>query len=119
MKSMHLVFVLLFLLCANALAQPPVIVKAEAIVQSNQLFDIAVTIEHPDTGWDHYASEWVVIVDDEIEVGKRTLYHPHINEQPFTRYLRDIKIPPSAQSIKVYAKCNQGHRSKPYVLFGE
>ena len=107
------------LICVQASAQPPVIVKAEAIVQSNQLFDIAVTIEHPDTGWEHYASEWVVIVDDKHVVGKRTLYHPHVNEQPFTRYLRDIKIPPDATSIKVYAKCNQGHRSQPYILFGE
>lgn len=119
MKPVRLIPVFILLLCANAQAQPPIIIKAEAIVQSNQLFDIAVTIEHDDTGWEHYANEWVIIVDDKKEVGKRTLYHPHVNEQPFTRYLRDIKIPADAKSIKVYAKCNKGHRSQPYVLYGE
>ena len=119
MKRISLISIPVFLLSINVLAQPPVIVKAEAIVQSNQLFDIAVTIEHDDTGWEHYANEWVVIVDDKKEVGKRTLYHPHVNEQPFTRYLRDIKIPADAKSIKVYAKCNKGHRSQPYVLYSE
>ena len=119
MKRTNLFSIPVFFLSINAFAQPPVIIKAEAIVQPNQLFDIAVTIEHDDTGWEHYANEWVIIVDDKIEVGKRTLYHPHVNEQPFTRYLRDIKIPADAKSIKVYAKCNKGHRSQPYVLYGE
>ena len=119
MKTLYIAALLLIFFCIDVGAQPPEIVKAEAIVQSNQLFDIAVTIKHPDTGWDHYASEWVVIVDDEKEVAKRTLYHPHVKEQPFTRYLRDVQIPQDATSIKVYAKCNQGHKSTPYILFGE
>ena len=118
MKLLY-IFLLAVLISANAVAQPPEIVKAEAIVQNNQLFDIAVTIKHPDTGWDHYANEWVVIVDDDTEVAKRTLYHPHVNEQPFTRYLRDVKIPADTTSIKVFAKCNKGHKSKPHILFGE
>ncbi len=109
----------LMIFAAHASAEPPEIVKAEAIVQSNQLFDFSVTLKHPDTGWDHFANEWIVIVNDETEVAKRTLYHPHVNEQPFTRYLRDVKIPADAESIKVYAKCNKGHRSHGYILYGE
>lgn len=119
MKNLYLTAVSLIFFCIDVSAQPPEIVKAEAIVQPNQLFDIAVTIKHPDTGWDHFANEWVVIVDDDKEVAKRTLHHPHVKEQPFTRYLRDVQIPQDTKSIKVYAKCNKGHQSKPYVLFGE
>ena len=59
MKRTNLFSIPVFLLSINALAHPPVIIKAEAIVQTNQLFDIAVTIEHGDTGWEHYANEWV------------------------------------------------------------
>ena len=115
MKLKLLVFLIL-LISMPSFAQPPVIVKAEARVKTNQLFDIAVTLRHPDTGWEHYANEWVVIMDDEVELAKRTLYHPHVNEQPFTRYVRDVKIPTDAKSIKVIARCNKGHESKPYVL---
>ena len=119
MKIINITGWLMIFVGTQTMAQPPEIIKAEAIVQSNQLFDIAVTIRHSDTGWEHFANEWVVIVDNEKEVAKRTLYHPHVNEQPFTRYLRDVTIPQDATSIKVVAKCNKGHRSKPYILFGE
>jgi len=119
MKHRSPIVIFFIFLSVKISAQPPEIIKAEAIVQSNQLFDIAVTIKHPDTGWEHFANEWVVIVDDEKEVAKRTLYHPHVKEQPFTRYLRDVLIPQDAKSIKVFAKCNKGHQSAPYILFGE
>ena len=119
MKYRYLNTLIFVLFSIEIGAQPPEIVKAEAIVQTSQLFDIAVTIKHPDTGWDHYANEWVVVVDDDNEVAKRTLYHPHVKEQPFTRYVRDVKIPQDTTSIKVYATCNKGHKSAPYILFGE
>ena len=107
---------LLSMLTVSAFAQPPLILKAEANVKSNQLFNITVTIRHPDTGWDHYASEWVVIADDEKEIAKRTLYHPHVNEQPFTRSLADVLLPTEANKITIKAICSKGHESKPYVL---
>lgn len=80
------------------------------------MYDIAVTLRDPDTGWDHYANEWVVIADDEKEIARRTLYHPHVNEQLFKRFVRDVVIPVDAKSTKVYAQCNKGHKSKVYVL---
>ncbi len=113
---MKKLLLLLLMMSASAYAHPPQILKAEAKVKTNQLFNIAVTIRHADTGWDHYASEWVVIADDETEIAKRTLYHPHVNEQPFTRSLTDVSLPVDASKITIKAKCNKGHESKPYIL---
>jgi hypothetical protein len=107
------------LLSTSVYAQPPLILKAEVNLKTNQLFDIAVTIRHPDTGWDHYVNEWVVNADDGKEIAKRTLYHPHVNEQPFTRYLRDALIPTDAKKVTIIAKCNKGHESKPYILINK
>jgi hypothetical protein len=107
---------LTLLFSASVYAQPPMILKAEASVKTNQLFDIAVTIRHPDSGWDHYAKEWVVIDGEGNEIAKRTLYHPHVHEQPFTRYVRDVVIPADTNKVSVKAKCNNGHESKLYVL---
>ena len=112
--------ILLSLILSNSVyAQPPLIVKAEASLKPNQLFDIAVTIRHPDTGWDHYASEWIVVDGDGKEIAKRTLYHPHVNEQPFTRNIRDVLIPADANNIIIKAICSKGHESKPYILINK
>ena len=44
-----------------------------------------VTLRHADTGWEHYADAWRVVTPDGHVLSHRTLYHPHVNEQPFTR----------------------------------
>jgi hypothetical protein len=57
----------------------------------------------PDTGWDHYADGWRVVTADGKVLGHRTLYHPHVNEQPFTRNLSGIKIPAEVNTVFVEA----------------
>ncbi len=64
----------------------------------------AVTLRHDDTGWDHYADAWRVVAEQRDELGTRTLWHPHVNEQPFTRSLNDIEIPAGTQVIFVEAR---------------
>lgn len=64
-----------------------------------------VTVQHADSGWDHYANEWqVVSADDGSILGTRVLYHPHVNEQPFTRTLSAVRIPANLKQIIVKAK---------------
>ena len=113
---MKKIIILLFLLVPLVHADPPVIVNAKAQIKTNQLFDIAVTIRHADTGWDHYAKEWVIITDGDKQLAKRTLHHPHVNEQPFTRYSRDVHIPEDAKRVMIRAKDNLGHESNEYIL---
>ena len=108
-------FVLCMLISVSVSADSPEILDAKAELQSSQRYNIAVTLRHPDTGWEHYADEWVVEVDGEI-IAIRTLHHPHVDEQPFTRSLRDVNIPNDAKSVNIYAKCNQNDRSKGFVL---
>ena len=62
-----------------------------------------VTLKHDDKGWDHYADAWRVVSEDGKELAKRTLYHPHVDEQPFTRSLGNIEIPQSASFVYVEA----------------
>jgi len=51
-----------------------------------------VTLKHADAGWKHYADAWRLVDEAGNEIGKRTLYHPHVNEQPFTRSLSSFQI---------------------------
>ena len=72
--------------------------------QADQTWTFAVTLKHDDKGWDHYANEWQIIGADNKIFGTRTLYHPHVNEQPFTRNLSGVKIPKEVKSVRVIAK---------------
>jgi hypothetical protein len=78
------------------------IVKVKAEKQrANWVFH--VTLKHGDTGWDHYADAWRVVSSDGKELGLRTLYHPHVDEQPFTRSLGNVKIPSQMDTVFVEA----------------
>ncbi len=63
-----------------------------------------VTLAHADTGWEHYADRWRVLTDDGRVLGTRTLAHPHVHEQPFTRSLSGIDIPDGVSSVIIDAR---------------
>ncbi len=62
-----------------------------------------VTVAHEDTGWDHYADAWEVVGPGGKVLGVRTLLHPHVDEQPFTRALSGIKVPAGTEQVTVRA----------------
>ena len=63
----------------------------------------SVTLEHADSGWEHYADAWRVLGKDAVVYGVRTLLHPHQSEQPFTRSQSGIMIPKTATRVYVEA----------------
>ena len=92
---------LLFMgLMSTALAGQVEVQHAE-FEQRGGSWTVAVTLKHADTGWDHYADGWRVVTPDGKVLGHRTLYHPHENEQPFTRNLGGIQIPAGVQTVFV------------------
>ncbi len=66
-------------------------------------FDIDVTLRHADSGWDHYADRWDVVGPDGKVLATRVLAHPHLYEQPFSRGLRNVRIPGEFTWVKVRA----------------
>lgn len=90
----------------TALADPAQITEVKA-TQSDAGWRFDVTLEHPDIGWDHYADGWRVETENGQVLGTRILAHPHVNEQPFTRSLTRVWIPPEITTIYVRSKCNQ------------
>lgn len=96
---------ILLILPVAAAADPPTVEQATAL-ESGGRWTISVTLSHPDTGWDHYADGWRVLDEDGNELGLRTLYHPHVSEQPFTRSLSGLAIPDRAGAIFVEPRCN-------------
>jgi len=80
------------------------VVNVVAKQSADKTWRFDVTLKHKDEGWDHYANEWQVIGPDNKIYGTRTLYHPHVNEQPFTRSLGGVKIPNAVKTVRIIAK---------------
>jgi hypothetical protein len=89
----------------TAFADPPKVENVSA-KQSGGYWSFDVTLNHADTGWDHYADAWRVVDMDGNELGLRNLAHPHINEQPFTRSLSGVDIPAGINEVGIQARDN-------------
>lgn len=95
---------LVLLLASPATADEPVIENVSVTRTGDDTYSFSVTISHPDTGWDHYADGWRVLDMQGNELGLRVLYHPHVNEQPFTRSLGGVVIPAGTTQVQVQAR---------------
>lgn len=98
-----------------ATADLPEVLTVEAR-DSGGTYTFNVTLRHADTGWDHYADGWGVYTTDGVELGYRVLAHPHVNEQPFTRSLGGVTIPPEITEV-IIRPHDLVHGSGPDFLF--
>jgi hypothetical protein len=70
---------------------------------SDGTYRFDVTVRHGDEGWKHYANRWEVLAPDGTVLGTRTLYHLHVDEQPFTRSLSGVTVPRGVTRVTVRA----------------
>ncbi|UUX50270.1 hypothetical protein NUH88_00960 [Nisaea acidiphila] len=97
----------LFLGAGAASAGEADVEKVRVERASNGTYTFHVTVRHADTGWDHYANAWVVKTPDGTLLGERVLYHPHVDEQPFTRSLSGVAVPDGTRKVIVSARDSQ------------
>jgi hypothetical protein len=98
---------LFFAAIQTAQANDVEILAAAIIHQSQGEYLINVKLQHQDTGWEHYADEWRIVDQHGNVLGSRVLLHPHIDEQPFTRALSNVKLDDSHQVIYIEAHDKQ------------
>lgn len=79
------------------------VVAAQLERSGDATFRLDVTVRHADEGWDHYADNFDVVAPDGRVLGTRTLLHPHVDEQPFTRSLTGLEIPDGIDEVVVRA----------------
>jgi hypothetical protein len=104
----YLIICLFFILPfgITAIAGEADVVHVTVKMNSKNSYDFSATVHHKDTGWDHYANKWEIIDEKGTILGTRILHHPHVNEQPFTRSLSDVRIPASISKVTI-----RGHDS--------
>lgn len=93
---------LIALVPSTTLAGEADVIDASATRSSSGQWTISATIRHADTGWDHYANGFEVVGPDGTVIGTRTLYHPHVDEQPFTRS-HTLAIPRDITQVTIRA----------------
>ena len=103
MKLLMRILTCTFFIGTTAYAGEADVVDVEIKMTGKNSYYFDVTVNHADEGWNHYADKWDVVAPDGKVLGTRTLYHPHVDEQPFTRSLSDVKIPPSITEVTVRA----------------
>ena len=79
------------------------VVGAKVTHSGPGVYRFDVTVAHGDTGWTHYANKWDVVAPDGTVLGTRELLHPHETEQPFTRSLSGVIIPPGVHRVTLRA----------------
>lgn len=96
----------LLLLPTAAAAGEADVVDATARQASDGAWTITATILHADEGWVHFADAFEVLAPDGTVLGVRTLAHPHVEEQPFTRSLTGVVIPSDVTTVRIRAHDN-------------
>lgn len=91
------------LLALPALAGEADVVAVDLRSSGGGTYSFNVTVRHADSGWEHYADKWDVLAPDGQVLGTRVLYHPHVDEQPFTRSLSGVAIPQEIDMVTVRA----------------
>ena len=107
-----LLFFLLVFYSGFCSASDAKILNASAELTSAQKFNISVTVEHADEGWNHYANAWRIYSMGGKLIGERILYHPHVEEQPFTRNLLGVSVPLEVKEVMIVAVCSKTGESK-------
>lgn len=114
---MRVLIILLSVFSTVCFASDAEIIKVKAEKTSAQKFNISVTLEHEDEGWEHYANAWRIYSAEGELIGERKLHHPHVKEQPFTRSLLGISFPRDHSEVTIVAVCSKtGESKKSYTL---
>jgi len=110
-------FLILFLLLLPPVSIADEVRILDVRIECPQSCTFTVTLEHADQGWNHYANLWEVVTLDDQLLGARVLYHPHENEQPFTRSLSGVSIPAGVRQVKIRARDSvHGYGEQEFVV---
>ncbi len=107
MKQLFIGIVLLLAGGGALAAEPqkfPDVVSATVQPRGSDTFDFDVTVSSPYDTPARYADAFRVMGKDGAVFDERKLLHDHAGEQPFTRDLYGVKIPPGIRVVVIQAR---------------
>ncbi|WP_072679428.1 hypothetical protein [Arcobacter sp. LA11] len=100
---LRLLIILSIFLTGFLYANKADVLKVKSICSKYNSCTFFVTIKHEDTGWKHFANRYEILTPDRKIIATRILHHPHVDEQPFTRSISNVKIPKNINSVIIRA----------------
>ncbi len=85
----------------------PDVLSAEVRASADGTYDFDVTVSSPYDTAARYADGFRVTTSAGRVLGERKLWHDHRDEQPFTRDLHSVKIPPEVKTVVIQARDRQ------------
>ena len=82
----------------------PDVLRVEVRPTDGKFFDFHATVSSPYDSAERYADAFRVQGTDGTVFGERKLLHDHATEQPFTRELKGVVIPPGVRVVVVQAR---------------
>lgn len=118
MRAAHAALAIGLVMASTAgLAGEVDVIAVETQHSADGRYDFSVTLQHEDSGWEHYADRWEVLSPDGKVLATRVLYHPHVDEQPFTRSLSHVQIPSGLDEVVVRGHDKvHGYGGKTYTV---
>lgn len=93
-------------MCSAGVDAGEVAIKFVEFERQGLTWRVEVTVEHADTGWEHYANAWRIVNEQGDVFAERILHHPHVDEQPFARSQTGITIPAAERQLIIEARDN-------------
>jgi hypothetical protein len=82
----------------------PDVVSAVATQEAEGTWTFSVTVSSPYDSPERFADAWRVLDPEGNQLAERTLAHDHAGEQPFTRSLPNVSIPPNVERVTIEAR---------------
>jgi hypothetical protein len=82
----------------------PDVIDVKVLGRGADRFDFDVSVSSPYDSAQRYADAFRVMNADGRVFGERVLLHDHAGEQPFTRDLHGVSIPPGVRKVVVQAR---------------
>lgn len=104
-------------LSTPVIAGEPSVLDATVRANTNGTYAISATLFHKDEGWKHYADKFDVLDEAGNVLASRILYHPHVEEQPFTRSISNVTVPVGTTSVVIRAHDSvHGYGKRTFTL---
>lgn len=91
-------------LAAAPAQKHPDVVSVQVRRRSDGRYDFDVTVSSPYDTPQRYADGFRATGADGQVFGERKLLHDHAGEQPFTRDLHGVRVPPGVRQVRVQAR---------------